>query len=814
MLQGQKSETSVLKLLLESSKAIASEVEFENLVQRITDVGTRLTGATFGIFYYNAENTVSGEQLLYTTSGVPKEAFLNLPMPENAKLFNTTLMNHGIVRHDDVTKQPHDANGPHYWIPMRHLHVRSYLAAPVTSISGEVIGGLFFGHPEPGIFTEESEILIEGIATQAAVAIANARLFEQKKDTENKLRQSTEQYKSIFESTFDAIVIFSLDGIVVETNHAARKMFGYSSGMKQIPGKNLFDDDPDFTTVHELVRIGRKFSGVGVIKTLQGAKIKVEINVSSFAYGEEPHMLAVFSSLGDESSKRAIEDIQAFSDVLTNASPVALWMTDEHGKTIFVNQTWLDWTGKSLDQHLGEGWATHIIDADKGRALQDFKDSYHARKVFETEYRLVRRDGKLIWCQVNGNPYYSPDGQFRGYVGSCMDISDRKVIQEQLNSQNALINTITNNTLQALFMMDARQYCTYMNPAAEAMTGFKLQEVQEKPLHYYIHHTHQDGRHFPIEECPIDRALPERMQTQGEDVFIHKDGRFYNVAFTASPIVENNIPRGTVIEVRDITKDKLQAEEVKRKEIADKELLEKKVKERTSELEKMNYELLQFTSVASHDLKEPLRKISIFGKMLKDRIGESLSDPKVDRYLEQIIQASGRMTKLIEDLLLFSRLNQSDPEYTDVDLNLVLAQILNDLEIPITEKCAVVKAERLPTVKGIILQLGQVFQNLISNSLKFAHAERPPLIRITSDVVEKNGRSFVRIVYSDNGIGFSNQYAEKIFDIFQRLHTREKYEGTGVGLAIVKKIISLHNGEIHAHGAVDVGSTFEIILPQ
>ena len=810
-------EASVLKLLLKSGKVINSEVELEKLVQTVTDISTELTGAAFGGFFYNAENQAGEKYVLYTISGAPKEAFSKFPMPRNTDIFNPTFTGQGIRRYDDVTQQPHYGKmAPHYGMPKGHLPVRSYLAAPViSSITGEVIGGLFFGHPEPGVFNDESEILVEGMAAQAATAMANAKLFEEKKNTEQKLRQTSLQYKSIFESTFDAIIILDMEGFVVETNNAAVKLFGYpaASGMTGISGKSLLSGDPAFESVQHVVKAGRVFSSEGFIRNMQGGALKVEMNVSAFAYGDQPHMLAVFSQLPDAASRRTIEDIQTFAEVLTSASPVALWMTDEVGQTNFVNQTWVDWTGKPFDHHLNSKWFDYMVAEDRERVKEQFRASFAKKKLFESEYRVIRSDGTVIWVIANGNPFYSREGTFRGYAGSCMDITDRKRIQGKLESQIVLINTIANNTLHALFMLDDRQYCTYMNPAAEEMTGYKLSEMHEKPLHYYIHHTHPDGRHYPIEECPIDRALPERMQSRGEDVFIHKDGHFYYVSFIASPIIENGKPKGTVIEVRDITQEKLRAEELKRKEEFAKEMLEQKVKERTSELEKMNYELLQFTSVASHDLKEPLRKISIFSRMVRDRSEELVSDPTSKKYIDQIVQSSSRMTRLIEDLLVFSRLSQDTHEFHPVNLNTLITEIISDLEISITEKKAKIEWDGLPVVKGIALHLGQVFQNLISNSLKFAHPERRPEIRITGETIDRNGKICHRIVYNDNGIGFDNQYAEKIFAIFQRLHTKEKYEGTGVGLAIVKKIVDLHKGEIRAHAIEGVGSTFEILFP-
>ncbi|RYZ30998.1 MAG: PAS domain S-box protein [Chitinophagaceae bacterium] len=809
-------DLSVLELLLESAKAITSEVEMEKLVQRITDIGTMLSGAQFGAFFYNVINPQGESFLLYTISGVPREAFSKFPMPRNTKIFSPTFTGQGTVRYFDVTQEKHYAqNEPYHGMPRGHLPVKSYLATPVISpINNEVIGGLFFGHPEPGVFTERSERLVEGIASQAAVAMGNARLFEDMKRTERKLEEQREKYYSIFHSTSDGIVMYDEDGKVMEANVAVAKLLGYEKEeMIGLHGATFYKDPSEFKGIHEIVRSGRNYSGLSTRVRKDGSFLDVEVNATSFVFKGKHHLLSVMRDVSvNKRTEEALKRVEEFSSVITKASPVTLWMSNAQGETIYVNQTWIDWTGRSFESNVQLGWLDAIVEEDRQLAVDNFYFAFQKRKFFEMDFRIRRKDGETRWCTASGSPFYTSDGKFEGYAGSLVDITDRKEAEQKLESQNVLISTITNNTFQAMLMMNDKQRCTYMNPAAELMTGYKLEEVQEKPLHYYIHHTKPDGSHFPIEECPIDRALPTKSQTQGEDVFVHKDGHFYPVAFVASPIIENGVPKGTVIEVRDTTEEKRLQEELRRKEVRDKEVLELKVKERTADLERSNYELLQFASVASHDLKEPLRKISIFSNLLKDKHGESLESAS-QRYLENIIQSSGRMSNLIDDLLTFSRLSQTNIEFHPVDLNELLKGIVHDLEIPIQEKGATINISNMCVVDGISLQLGQVFQNLISNSLKFSRPNEASVINITSGISTINSEQWCIIHYQDNGIGFKQEYAGKIFEIFQRLHTREKYEGTGVGLSIVKKIITQHNGDIKAFGEEGKGARFEISLP-
>lgn len=805
-------DVSIFELLLETGKAITSEVELEKLVQRITDVGTEVSGAQFGAFFFNVINESGEKYVLYTISGVAREAFSKFPMPRNTKIFDPTFSGRGTVRYDDVTAQSHYGQNPPYGgMPKGHLPVRSYLATPVISpITKEVIGGLFFGHSDVGVFTERSEKLIEGVAAQAAIAMGNAQLFEEKKRTEAKLREQSEQYQSIFQSSPDAMLIFNEDGVIVDANPAATQTLGFPH--QELIGKNgkelIATAEDDFNAMISVVRSGRKYNGTNIFKRSTRDEITAQVTGTHFLHRDKMNLLVFIKDITeDKRTEEALKKSEAFEQIISNVSPVVLWMTNENADTIYINQTWMDWTGSTYEESLNYGWVNFIVEEDRERAGAAFMESFKNRRIHQYDFRIKRRDSSISWVSSYGTPYYLNNGGFGGYAGSLTDITERKTTEQKLQSQNVLINTLTNNTQQALFMMDDKQFCTYMNPAAEAMTGFTMEEVREKPLHYYVHHTHPDGRHFPIEECAIDRALPTKMQTQGEEIFIRKNGEFFPVAFTASPIIENGVSKGTVIEVRETTEEKRIQEELRNKEKQAMAMLEQKVKERTRELEKINYELMQFTSVASHDLKEPVRKVSIFSDRLKD-IATNESE-QFHKYLSNIISSAKRMARLIDDLLSFSRLSQAKPELEEVDLNALMQQILDDLQIAIKEKNAQVRFDELPVVQGVPLQLGQVFQNLISNSLKFSKPDDPPVVTIHR---EKNDGTY-RIIYTDNGIGFSNESADKIFDVFERLHAKDKYEGTGIGLAIVKKIIELHGGTITAKGKEGEGATFIFTLP-
>jgi light-regulated signal transduction histidine kinase (bacteriophytochrome) len=251
------------------------------------------------------------------------------------------------------------------------------------------------------------------------------------------------------------------------------------------------------------------------------------------------------------------------------------------------------------------------------------------------------------------------------------------------------------------------------------------------------------------------------------------------------------------------------------------QLLEQEVGARTDELKKTNDELLRsnkelqdFAYVASHDLQEPLRKIMTFSERMRQRYSESMPDEAID-YLSRMHQSSQRMKQLIEGLLLYARVSSRSLPLKPVAVEKIVETVINDMELLIEEQRATIQVGPLHQVVGDSLQLSQVFQNLICNSMKFHRDGESPKIVISSSLEpdDQNGGEWCHIVITDNGIGFKQEYAEKIFNLFARLHGRGEYEGTGIGLAVVKAIVERHRGRIAVKSQENLGSSFELWLP-
>lgn len=255
-------------------------------------------------------------------------------------------------------------------------------------------------------------------------------------------------------------------------------------------------------------------------------------------------------------------------------------------------------------------------------------------------------------------------------------------------------------------------------------------------------------------------------------------------------------------------------------ELEERQKTEKELKRQQQLLAQSNSDLQQFASVASHDLQEPLRKIQVFGNQLKEKFSEVLGVQGRD-YIERMQSAVGRMQSLIDDLLVFARIATRSQPFVATDLEQVVQEVLSDLEVRLQQTGGKVEVDKLPTIDADPVQMRQLFQNLIGNALKFHRPQTPPVVKIYSQLVaplpseaeDLEDIAACQVIVADNGIGFEPKYQERIFQTFQRLHGRSQYEGTGMGLAICRKIAERHGGSITATSTAGQGATFIITLP-
>ena len=504
-------------------------------------------------------------------------------------------------------------------------------------------------------------------------------------------------------------------------------------------------------------------------------------------------------------------------------------------------------------------WYDHIHPDDRARvlasihgAIDDPEGDTKGRTDWEEHYRFRRSDGS--WAEVLDRGIVARDAAGRAYrmIGAMEDVTRQRVAERALAEQTRLLRTVAENATLALFVMDARQHCAYMNPAAERLTGFTLAELQGKPLHDWIHHTHPDGRPYPLSECPIDQAFPQNMREQGTETFVHKDGSFYPVAFTASPIRDEatGAPVGTIIEVRDIRAERAQAAERERLLVAERAA---RAAAETAQraAEEASQAKSQFLATMSHELRTPLNAIGGYAQLLELELHGPITTEQRTA-LGRVQSAQRRLLALINDVLNFAKLESGKLEYDvqAVDAAAVVREVVPLVE-PQFAMQGLTLTVTLPTAHGAPVacpvwadreKLGQVLVNLLSNAAKFTEPVDPRTGapgRVTVDLARRAGYAptsgeptpdeptpdeaafadaasadvvFLRV--RDTGVGIPREKQEAIFEPFVQVRSgyAQATEGTGLGLAISRDLARGMGGDLRVRSTPGEGSTFTVTL--
>jgi PAS domain S-box-containing protein len=482
--------------------------------------------------------------------------------------------------------------------------------------------------------------------------------------------------------------------------------------------------------------------------------------------------------------------------------------------------------GRTADQLLGKP----LMDAIPELAGQGFED--HVRDVIstgnawtshETPVRLLR-NGHLetLYVDLVFQPR-TEAGAVTGVVGIITDISPAVLARQQVEASEQLLSAMIRRTpLGVAVLRQPDSVIEQANPVICGFWGRSPDEVMGKPLFAALPEAAGQGFEelltgvYETGMTYTGREMPATLLHDGKLTTI-----YFDFVYEPLPGIDGRIDRIMIV-ATDKTAARQSRMLLEESEARYRTLsveLEQRVKLRTQDLERSNLDLMQFASVASHDLKEPLRKVQTFATRLQGMLAGRLDDEEADMF-RRLVNATSRMSTLIGDVLRLSILSDRTADVEPVNLNAVIGQIREDLELLIQDRQAVLTSDTLPVLVAMPGQMHQLFQNLISNALKFntspvptIHVGQSPL---TDDLIRHfalPSPRYALVTVTDNGIGFEQQYADKIFGMFQRLHGRSKYEGTGIGLTIVKKIIDNHRGFIDVQSEPGRGTTFRIMLP-
>jgi two-component system CheB/CheR fusion protein len=462
----------------------------------------------------------------------------------------------------------------------------------------------------------------------------------------------------------------------------------------------------------------------------------------------------------------------------------------------------------------------HIHPDDRHRVQEAFNSVLQgAIREFNVSYRYQKSNGEYAYVLDRGTVLTEEHGIPYRMIGAMVDVTRLEQVTQQVQKKNAELQSaiqqfrfVTDFMPQMVWSAQPNGYHDFYNQQWYDYTGLGQDKTNSNSWPAILHPDDYE-KAWKVWQHSLETGDPFETEYR----LRRRDNVYRWFLARAYPMHDE---QGSIIKWFGTCTD---IDDQKRAE----QLLEEKIQSRTRELkllnkrlEASNSDLLQFASVASHDLKEPLRKIHFFSGLIREQLPGDING-SIATYIDRIIKASSRATNLINDVLSYSRLS-GDNLFAKVDLNKVVQEILQDFELVIQEKDAKIRVDTLPVITAVPGQMRQLFQNIINNALKFHKPDQPPLIQIECSVTEKNGYADLKetkgalyeITIKDDGIGFDNQYAQKIFSLFQRLNNKEKYEGTGIGLAIANKIVERHHGIIIAKGEPNKGAEFNIILPE
>ncbi|HEX8331222.1 MAG TPA: PAS domain S-box protein [Segetibacter sp.] len=567
---------------------------------------------------------------------------------------------------------------------------------------------LYFDFVYKPLYEDETEKIASGVIS---VGHDVTKQVLAKKEVE----ESETKYRSLFDSMDQGFCVLEL--MFDDNNNPldyqfleANPVFEKQTGLVDAIGKTARQVIPELES-HWFERYGNvALTGKSVRFTEGSEAMGRWFDVYAFRIGNDTSrkVALLFSDVTEQrKTEQKIRETEERFRHLADDCPIFIFIIEADSKATvsYWNKTWLQYTGRSLEEATGTAWEGIVHPDDLVVVMEHYVPAFQNRQsYFIPSVRVKRYDGEYRWHTFKGNPRYLPNGDFNGYIGVGFDIHEQK-LSEKLMQQS------------------------------EAQLQIKVQE-----------------RTIAMQETQLE--------------------------------LEHTV----------------------------------------EELKRSNINLEEFAFAASHDLKEPIRKVRTFADRLKYNLqGRLLEEDQ--HYFQRMDKATERMQSLIDDLLAYSHVSTSTDFIDEIDLNKKVAQVLEDLEIQLAEKKANIVVDQLPFIKGHRRQILQLFQNLLTNALKFSKPDVTPEISISSAVIkgeditsfnlpeESKNNLYNLIKISDNGIGFKQEYADTIFKMFQRLHGKTEYEGTGIGLAIVRKVVENHKGFIRAESKPGEGATFNVFLP-
>ena len=641
----------------------------------------------------------------------------------------------------------------------------------------------------------------------------------ERKQTSEILRESEARARGIFDSALDALITMDAKGRVQDLNPAAQQMFGYSQ--EQAVGRTVAEliIPPQLREPHR--RGLQRYLETGEAKVLgrriqlpamraDGTEIPVEFSITvTQRPGRPPFFTAYLRDISDR--LRAVRATAHLAAIVTSTDD-AIISKDLNGIVASWNQAAERLFGYQAEEMIGQP-VMKLIPPERQHEEQRILEKVSRGELVETFETIRRRkDGTDFHVSLTISPLFDDQGKVIGASKIARDITEqvqqqfvlaqsRERLRQALQYQEAVFSSIG----EGLYTQTRQGITISLNRAAEKLLGWTRDELVGRNMHDVIHYKHPDGRPFPAEECAVLQVMRNGVPLlNNEDVFIRKDGSVFDVVYSASPIWSGDDITGMVVVFRDVTEPKRAEAMLKDRDraltAANDELTQQK-----AGLAEANKELQSFSYSVSHDLRAPLRTVDAYVRIVEEDYGAELND-EVRRCLGIVKKASTQAGELIDDLLEFSRLGRVGMDFRPTNMTQIAREVAEEFALTQDGPAIDLTIGELPACSGDWRLLKMVWTNLLSNAFKFTRGRPLPQIEVGWLPDDRQESACVYYV-KDNGVGFDMKYVHKLFGVFQRLHLKDEFEGTGVGLAIVQRIVQRHGGRVWAEGKVDGGAT-------
>ncbi|MNK33009.1 Phytochrome-like protein cph1 [compost metagenome] len=694
-------------------------------------------------------------------------------------------------------------NGYEDW----HAEMHESEIDAVVANKKPIRGTVSFPHAEFGrriydyifvpVFNEKGDV--EGVA-------GTTRDITESKLAEEKLQQNESRFRKMIHQTPAPTLVLKGDDLVIEQiNKHMLQMIGRG---EEIVGMRLIDVLPElegqyvWEQVLKVYNEGIPFDQSEVLIP-HNRTGEIKDYYYNLAYrpliedGQITGMIQVAVEVTQQVvARQKMEESESHFRALVNASSDLVYRMDAD---------WMIMQNLEEDEILtnqreqGVNWLDKFIHAsDLQMAVHLISKSIVEKSIFEMEHRVINQDDSVSWLFSRVVPILDDQEKIIEWFGASSDITSQKELQNVIAESGERFRQLADLVPQIIWTANSEGFVDYYNSRWYEYTGVKENEFGDPS---WISKLHADDVYLVSKTWyeSVNAGLPYQLEFRLKNANTGEYRWFLSKALPIKDkegIITNWFGTCTDIHEQKSTTEKL-------------EIL---VADRTKELQRSNEDLQQFAHVASHDLKEPVRKIKTFLSRLEDHMAGQF-DESSSKYIERIHVAADRMFNMIDGVLAYSKMNADSQKATIVDLNEVIKNIETDLEIALQESKGKIYFEELPIIEGASVLLYQLFYNLINNSIKFAREETPPEISITATEQIEDGNKIAIITVEDNGIGFDLDQTGRIFETFTRLNSKDRYEGTGLGLSLCKKIAERHGGSITATGISNKGAIFIITLP-